>query len=207
MQTTVGQLRSIIRERIRSKLSKFSWNEFVAAQEGLKIQGAAIAANNYASRALQLLGKGSSRNTYVLTSKTVLKIAKFEGTVSGADGVSQNKNEREVYEAHKDLPLTRVLKADDNDVWLVSELVNPINNDEEFKKLTGFSELELDDMCEYDFGKRTVFKPKKKQLAKSPFLQLLKRIDASGIDVGDLISHEQWGKNADGEMKLLDSGL
>ena len=204
MNSLLVEYVGLVCERMRSVREKFSWQEFLSVQENLPDNEAAKRANEYAASTLAKLGSGSSRDTYVLTSRFVLKIAKFGGVVNG---VMQNKKEKEAYESHSDLPLTRVLTSDPRNVWLVSELVNPIKNDEEFKKITGYNELELDDMCKFDIGEKTTFKPKKKQLATSTFLQLLKRMNDSGIDVGDLISHEQWGKNAEGEIKLLDSGL
>jgi len=204
-----------LRERIRQETNDaFRWNEFVklitddVSTNCFGIQNKK--AREYASDRLQLLGS-SSRDVFTLTSKSALKIANSQ------QGVEQNKIEYLTYSQLSTTSIsshiTKVLRVDDAYAWLVSELVNPVNK-KQFENIIGFNEDELEDMCDYDINKRTVFVQndtkhhKYRGKNRGWFLKLLERFEhETRIDVGDLVTHRQWGLNTSGELVLLDYGI
>jgi hypothetical protein len=74
----------------------------------------------YASRRLQLLGKGSSRAVFVYNPKKVLKIAMNQA------GVAQNQLESKISRSGKyNEVIAGVFETDPNGLWVISELVVP----------------------------------------------------------------------------------
>lgn len=81
---------------------------------------------------LQLLGCGTARCAFKLSSKKVLKLARNE------KGVAQNNTEVEIFTDPASKPIiAQVFRAGRGYKWIVSELVRPITNDSEFQSLTG----------------------------------------------------------------------
>lgn len=186
------QLRKLIRERIRQAYSKkFNMQEFErlasSTDEFSDYPGDIVQARHYAEERLQQIGDASSREALVLTSKTVLKIARSNR------GVVQNKFEIEQFEKLKHLPITKIFKHDTDGGWLVSELVKPIKNEKQFKSITGFFEDEAYNAIEDEDN-------------QNEFVKLLRKLEAAGLDPAEFCIAEQWGINADGELRLLDYG-
>lgn len=90
----------------------------------------------YARHFLQELGIGSSRITYLMSSGTVLKVAR------GAKGIAQNKSELASYNRMKALPggealVAEVYNIDESFRWLQSELVKELRSAAEFEEASG----------------------------------------------------------------------
>lgn len=118
-------------EKLTKKYRKFStrfFNKLLSTEEMIA----------YAkSTSLQCLGQGSSRIAFALSKSRVLKIALNERGLeqNGAEYVvSGNQNAKSAVSAiydHKEI--------DGKVVWLISQLVRPIRDADEFKLLSGFS--------------------------------------------------------------------
>jgi hypothetical protein len=178
-------LRQLIREKIRQETSKkFKWNEFLSIEDN-----DIVILRRYAQERLKCLGN-SSRAAYLLTSHSVLKIA------TCLRGLKQNAFEVRNYERLKNLPVTKILKHEEGSEpsWLVCELVNPIETDEQFKKLTGryVSDLVYDASDGIDLD--------------NTFIKIAKECIDGGLYLDELAIPQQWGTNADGELRLLDYG-
>jgi len=180
-----------------SAFQRFSINKFkeIYNNEGINI------ASNYADETLTLFGHGSARNVYLLNSKTVLKISRDNFT-----GPAQNETEVDIY-TNK---LTKSIVAkiydfdDKNYEWLVSELVNPVHDTDEFKKLTGADFYTFEDIIEQpELYINTKFNFKIEKFTQK-ILDLMKNTD---LLPGDLISIEHWGKTSDQRVVLLDYGF
>lgn len=96
----------------------------------------------YARRFLEVLGTGSSRITYLLSSGEVLKIAR------GAKGIAQNESELASYNRMKATPggeelVAEIYNIDNTDEsvrWLQSELVKELESEDDFgKAMKGYS--------------------------------------------------------------------
>ena len=178
-------LRRLINERIRQAYDKkFNMREFETLASSDIVQ-----ARYYAEERLQQIGNASSRVAFILTSKTALKIA------SNNRGVLQNKFEVEQFEKLKHLPITKIFKYDSGEQcgWLVSELVKPIKNERQLKAITGFFEDEANNAIEDKNN-------------HDEFIELLRRLEQAGLDPAEFCLSQQWGTNADGELRLLDYG-
>lgn len=188
------RLRRLIRERIRQETSKkFSWNEFLRLSD----LNDRYLLEQYADERLTLLGEGSSRTTYTLTSRSVLKIA------SGFSGMEQNELEINKFKQLKNLPaVTKIFKADEKYFhWLVAELVKPI------------SENEFKDIVPVDMSnKRTCISKIREMLSDEsehdPFIETLRLLVDNGVitNMSESLYFDQWGTNVDGELRLLDYG-
>lgn len=101
-------------------------------------------ANHYAKESLEKIGQGSSRAVYILSSRYVLKIAMNKA------GFAQNKLETQMsQDPEVSHILAKVYKHNPEGMWLVSDLVKPMdqfdNSTKEFIKITGFDFYDLFD--------------------------------------------------------------
>jgi hypothetical protein len=180
---------------------------------------------------LRLLGKGSSRTTYLLTPKTVLKIAHGDKLTypSLEAGIAQNKKEVAVSKDPKTKFITaRVLQSHPEGLWLVSELVRELENWTEWDeyieptpeaKEIGWATHE----SFFNLVEKIFYTPKadeeriKKmydrggiaynelnQKVVSGIVHLLHRHD---LDIGELMVADHWGKTPDGRFVILDYGF
>ncbi len=87
---------------------------------------------NYFDRLLPKIGSGSGRSVYDIDGNYVLKLAK------NPKGISQNEVEAQIsaYDYNHDI-VTIVIKADDNDTWLIAEKARKITP-KRFKEVLGF---------------------------------------------------------------------
>lgn len=184
----------ILTEKLRSK--SFNWDEFKKIKDLKEVE-------RYAQMHLKFLGAGSSRATFILNSKKVLKIA-----TKRLKGRAQNKAEVDIITNpnHKSA-LTQIYDLDaDNYNWIVSDLVRPISNEDEFFKLTS---LDFDDFYDSLFGSHP--KAGYYYSAKEDEHPLTKStahlIKTTKLMPGDLMDVEHWGKTADGRVVLYDYGF
>lgn len=109
--------------------SNFKWPEFK------KIDGLTNKAIYLHKTGTEILGEGSARIVYLLSSRYVLKLAQPS---SAARGIAQNKYEAELATDPEIQPIVAdVYDMADDYSWLVSELVRPLDNVDEFERLAG----------------------------------------------------------------------
>lgn len=101
--------------------------------------------NRYAERYLDILGEGSSRVVYYLSSRYVLKISN-----SAKRGPPQNKAEVDVYTMPGLRPVVAAIYDfdDKNYNWVISEVVREIHSNDEFEELTGIDWYMFQDFIE-----------------------------------------------------------
>lgn len=91
--------------------------------------------HRYAESKLEKLGEGSSREVYLLSNRHVLKMA-IPKERTAARGVAQNEAEVEAYTNPKMKPvLSKIYDADSRYLWIVSELVRPLDYREFFETI------------------------------------------------------------------------
>ncbi len=193
-------IRATLQERVRSVV--FKWNEFKELQTPQEC-------DDYAKKHLQFIGQGSSRNSYVLTSKKVLKIAR-----PGHEyGTEQNK--REVVNSYEVKPYQEfftVLFDNAFDCrWIVSELVNPVKSMKEVHEFFGIypgflsgvlisvlKGKELDELIQqYSVNEQKSTK----------FIEMIIWAKNNDIEISDWSGKDQWGRTTDGRIVILDYGI
>lgn len=152
----------------------------------------------YASKFLQRLGTGSSRAAFVLGSKYALKIALNE------KGLAQNNAELEVFTNPKSKPIVaKVYRADEDSRWIVSDLVKPLSNVDEFAELTGTDWSDFAETIKDHLSKSGT-----KSMVADGFTQtVINNARANNMLVGDIEEIGHWGKTPDGRCVLLDYGF
>lgn len=149
----------------------------------------------YADSFLQLLGEGSSRVAYALSSNKVLKIA------INKKGIDQNLAELDVFTNPATKPM--VAKVQDYDPeyrWLVADSVRIFSNETEFEKETGLDFKEFVEEVKNSLIKKVM---PESDLASST----VKTIVNSNLMLGDVARIDHWGKSSDGRVVLLDYGF
>ena len=159
----------------------------------------------YASDYLEILGEGSSRSVYALTSKKVLKIAK------NVKGIAQNNAELQVYTdpATEDVS-AKIYDSHDRGRWLVSELVRPIHDEREFERLTGVDWEEFIDDLKMTISStaRSSMSPLRKDASEfTKKVYKMSEMGSARLKVGDLTELDHWGKTSDGRVVILDYGF
>lgn len=201
-------VRQVIAEAIRTRKdipykwkgsTKFEWEKF----KSLPAQEIMVA---YAMNYLDTLGKGSSRIAFALTSKKVLKVA------MNPKGIAQNDAEMKIYTdpATEDM-VAKIHDADEQNRWLVSDLVRPIKSEAEFKSLSGVDWDEFKSDLESSISS-LVREKGAQEISKdaAPFTKKVYKMAEKGKDrlkLGDLIEINHWGKTPDGRVVLLDYGF
>jgi hypothetical protein len=152
----------------------------------------------YASLFLDKLGKGSSRMAFTLSSKHALKIA------LNAKGIAQNETELDVFTNPKSKKVVaKIYGADDEFRWLISDLVKPVNNSDEFAELAGVRWPEFVN-CMIDYVKHHDPMPDNIDEFVAAVVVTAKQND---LLIGDLVEVNHWGKTPDGRIVLLDYGF
>lgn len=166
---------------------------------------------------LRFLGQGSSRIVFAIDSRKALKMA------LNAKGIAQNQAELDTAtDSHNGL-VAKILQYDPEFKWVVSELVRPIDNEAEFKQLTGvpwtvfaylltFSPTEwkshVSNTIRY-IGSFEKVDVTPEEVLKSPFLNMAMTSLASlkkPLLEADLMKLDHWGKTPDQRVVLLDYG-
>lgn len=197
--TLLREFISLVVEKVKSQRGKHARGGGHFDLKQFKTLESATIMLNYAERYLKEMGRGSSRAAFVLTNRYVLKIA------LNAKGIAQNETEVDVFTNPKTRPvIARIMDADNRGRWLVSELVRPLKNDDEFQRLTSIS---LEDV------RKTVSNayrglPVPENLSDDPFVRaLVVTMKETQLMPGDLAKIESWGQSADGRAVLLDYGF
>lgn len=189
----------------------------------LKSLKSPVQINKYmTSSGYKQLGCGSSRCAYVISSKWALKVAQND------KGYAQNEAEVDVVTNPKSKPIfAKIQDAAPDYSWLLSELVRPLKDRNEFEKLTGvnwydamqmmggFEEgipLDADfDDDEVDAVPQTMAAMLKKYRGSVKKLKFLKALTTlMGLHKllpGDTQNLSHWGKTADGRVVILDYGF
>lgn len=206
------QLENFIKEAVLTALEEAKFDPKVITQRNFPSLRAAIEFVKDKVK-LRFLGSGSSRTVFALDSKRALKLAKNHA------GVAQNQAEMSVAtDSHNGL-VARIFEYDPKYKWVVSELVRPINNSEEFRALTGIS-WSLFASLIYSFNwKEDVERLAKNflepgddlaKIIQNPFLNnamtALRSINDTLLE-GDLARVSHWGKTPDQRVVLLDYGF
>jgi hypothetical protein len=148
---------------------------------------------------LPVLGQGSSRTVFRLTSKKAIKLAhnKF--------GINQNKKEVEVWKNEKEKRwIPRIYSWAHDYSWVVSELVNPDMGKVAKKvyQIFGMELSELENLLTYkEAPDREMGQERKKNIESLRDFMTRHNLDA--IELGE----DNLGINADGELKILDTGI
>jgi hypothetical protein len=149
----------------------------------------------YADSFLEMLGEGSSRVAYALSSNKVLKIA------LNKKGIDQNIAELDVFTNPLTKPMISKIQDYDNDYrWLIADSVRIFNNESEFEKETGLAFQSFVEEVKNALVKSV---PPESELAANT----VKTIENSELMLGDVARIEHWGKSADGRVVLLDYGF
>jgi len=161
-------------------------------------------------------GAGSSRDTYMLTSKRIMKLAMND------KGLAQNEEELRI---SKEIPAltTKIFAFGPSDSkvgWLVSELVKELTNEKEFEQLAGISFGAMNAVLTSYAGSWSKAVEKAMPILKynykeyidlilnpTGFIKLVKDGLEKKLMPADLTVLEHWGKTTDGRIVLLDYGF
>lgn len=204
---------ALLTERIRGAGFKLSHLEGMDSAEDVR---------EYASKYLDFLGKGTSRATYLLSSRKVLKVAMNE------KGIAQNEAEVDIYNT---LPaarpvITKVFRYDPDYKWVISELVKPLHGEHgdyanEFGSRYGIHFEEFADALaaamkrpgsEADHFRHVI-----DDYSTGPgddysdyfsfFNDVLKTVKSGKLKMEDVTWHEHWGFTPDNRIVILDYGF
>jgi hypothetical protein len=197
-KTLLKEYLTLVLEKIRSKKVKTSrfGNKFELKK--LQTFDNINVIINYADTFLDKLGQGSSRAAYLLNSKTVLKVAINE------KGLAQNEAEVDVFTNPKSkLIVAKIHKADKDYKWVISDLVNPIYNKDEFAQGAG-----VDWKTFYDVLENVIRYHDDMPSGLDKFTQaVITTAKENKLLFGDLSQIDHWGKAPDGRVVLLDYGF
>ena len=213
MIITKKQLTKLIHESVFKALEEVKFDPKVLSSKGFETLDAAI---DYVKNQVKLrfLGQGSSRTVFVIDSKRVLKMAMND------KGIAQNKAELDIaMDPVSSGIVSRIFQYDPGFKWVISELVRPLSNEEEFKRLTGipwsiFSFLVANPTKSWRdvIGYYSKFFPREdlSQVSKSTFTDVV--INSLLTMKKELVSTDlakigHWGKTADQRVVLLDYGF
>lgn len=207
MKVSLGVLRELISEKIRDGgKQKFNLKEFEALTE-------TWLRRDYCDDRLQLLGEGSTRKVYVLTSKTALKLA------TNHQGFGQNAGEVMLSEDPTCAPIVaRVLRHADDNSWVVSELVKPVGDntmqfnrqfDDEFGAPPDAEDPLLKQMLLSDEKDLEQFYfrgpvPEKTLAFMRAFQEV---VNKHNVEFSDATKASSWGRAPDGRLVMLDYGF
>lgn len=169
----------------------------------------------YAKKRLEELGQGS-RIVFKYSDSYALKVAAIDE--KSKQGIDQNKAEYTVGINATDSNILPQVQENHhpNFIWIMTELVEPIKNWNEFRQLTGLDEDDMLDITDeisllMGDGMVTQFGPyvPNEELLKSNLAQeMLKLTKYHKVSPSDMRGIRQWGKTKDEDSRvvLLDSG-
>lgn len=164
------------------------------------------AAIDYAEANLKLVGEGSARTTFALSSQKILKIA------WNRRGLAQNEAEVGVFTNPKTQSLvTKIFDYDPDYFWIISELVRPFVDDEteEINKMLGLGIQTITFEEFADAAARGHLDMIKKYGAEHLLdfaTEIHNMVKENDLLPGDIKKGSSWGKSADGRLVLLDYG-
>lgn len=154
----------------------------------------------YCNYHLSLIGKGGSRLAYRLSSKKALKIA------TQSNGRGQNQTEVDILTSAHSKLLPKFYRAAPDCSWIEVELVRPIYGWAEFEELSGMDPQDFVNIVRAWRSPET--EEKKIKYADNDFFQeFTKLIDVVGVDEKELLTKQNFGKNSDGQLVVLDVGF
>ena len=214
-------IQDTLNERIRS--STFDLAQF-------KLLKSQVARLKYAKETLSPVGTsleqstGSSRVVFLLSSKKVLKLARVDirDPKTNKKGLAQNATEIGHSTSLPNL-VTRVFDHAPDSSWLISELVRPLGDPDEFEPLAGFNFRTLmmffmnAKKDNYDINLTiSKFKGAPSMVAEYTrlkswvaFPDLIKMLQSGSkrMTLGDFSVLDHWGKTPDGRVVLMDNGM
>lgn len=131
MIVTKRTLLTMIQEAVLQAVEEAKFDPVILTQRNLDFDDAITFVREKAK--LRFLGEGSSRIVFALDSKKVLKLA------IDVRGVAQNKAEVETFQSSPNGLVASIFRFDPAYQWVISELVRPLNDANEFQQLTGIS--------------------------------------------------------------------
>lgn len=157
----------------------------------------------YAKTYLEPLGTGSSRIVYLLSSRYALKIA------LNNKGLAQNEAEVDVAtNPQTKAVVAKVYASDEGFKWVISDLVKPVQSEQEFEDLAGVSWQDFRTGVSAGFkGQTDNGSPFVKSVVATAKSNELMKGDIIGTQTdkgADKLGH--WGKTPDGRVVLLDYG-
>lgn len=170
----------------------------------------------YSQESLKEIGKGSSRTVFALTSRFVLKVAHNQL------GIAQNAAEVEIYTNPYSKPIAaKIIEYGKGYIWIISEIVKPINDIRDFKRYAGIPfhlldkaiELSIDrgdrveEIINFVFRKDIIKTYSIKDSVISWVKDVLITLAKTDLMPGDLFELSHWGKTSDGRVVLLDYGF
>lgn len=182
----------------------FNMREFKALDEQYEMR-------EYVEDRLQRIGEGSSRTVFILSPRFALKLANLDddgyddgsAATDSEKGIAQNEAEFNTYMEAKDSNIIpKVQDYHPGFLWLIVELVRPIKNEREFKKLTGFDEFDMLSIVDAIRHDELTGNEHSNPLIKG-MIDLARN---HNISPSDMYSVRQWGKTSDGRVVLLDTG-
>jgi hypothetical protein len=188
---------------------RFSWRTFVDlaehgdAEGGRSLVQRIESAQWYARSYLKKLGEGAARAAYLLTSRSVLKIA------LDIPGIDQNIEEESASsDASRDAPIARVLRSSRSPmIWIVSELVRPVTSNAEFAELCGYDLQDVMDALRDAHRELTLGKRPTERSVGDPFIwSTWKFVSDNSVALLDVNKLSHWGVTPDRRLVLLDYG-
>jgi hypothetical protein len=154
----------------------------------------------YADARLECLGFGTARTVFRLTGTRVLKLANNQ-----TKGVAQNKAEVDVAnDATTAGVVTRIFEHDPKYRWVISEVVRPMNDEDDFQQLTGIPWVEFADHIKPQGPTMSYWEPEGEY---KQFIDAARRVlNAKHLEWADVAVVKHWGKSPDGRAVLLDYG-
>jgi hypothetical protein len=207
--TLASNITEAIRNARKRDGIKFSWRTFTDLAAHGDVEGGKSlpqrieTAQWYARSHLKKLGQGGARAAYLLTSRSVLKIA------LDIPGIDQNIEEWTISDnTERNAPIARCLQRSTPPmIWIVSELVRPVHSDIEFVELCGYdlqdvmSELR-DAQRALQLGKH----PTERSIGDAFIWSVWKLVSKNSIALLDVDKLAHWGVTADRRLVLLDYG-
>lgn len=157
----------------------------------------------------QILGTGSSRQVFLLSSRFVMKYA------INSKGVAQNKAEVK-FAADKTLApaLSGVQDGAPDGQWVMAQLVRPLKNWNEFQSIKGYPVEILAMAMNHQWEPEDINQvpnvseeQKQKAFQDINFLNAVAGLIRKGLLTGDMKFHDHWGKTPDGRVVMLDYGF
>ena len=146
----------------------------------------------YAIDHLKPMGGGSSRSVFIMSSSKVLKLTKPQAPEKG---IAQNENEHKISSDPRfESVVPHVFEHHRDFNWLISELVRPLTNEEQFQVLTGI------DWSTFINELRGTNKPTTK------FARTIINLAEEMSSFNEFSTLEHWGKTFDGRAVILDTG-
>lgn len=154
----------------------------------------------YADMRLDVLGLGTARTVFRLTGTRVLKLAN-----NLTKGVGQNKAEVTVAANPVTAGIvTRIFEHDPKFRWVISEIVRPLNSEQEFQELTAIPWEEFSDHIQPNGARYSYWEPEGEEKAFIDSVRVL--VKDLKLEWGDVAVFKHWGKSPDGRVVLLDYG-